>query len=149
MKEHEHMDDALNDAPLLRSLKGAPDPFIVTEGFFERLPHAVQAKVARKRVWYEVLSVKHVVAAMAFVAVVLAVWWALPRAEEALNGTYAELDLDVHPDELLVQDHLVWDVYADPGQPLFGEVLLELDERELFAYLEHENVDVELLMMEP
>jgi hypothetical protein len=148
MEHREPLHDPLDKAPMLRSLKGAPDPFVVPDAFFVRFPHTVQGRAvatgSRSVNWSSRL-----VWALGMLALVATLWFALPQGEG--SGTlpqHTEFALDVHPEELPVNEHLVWDVYADAGQPLFGEVLLELDERELHAYLEHENVDVELLMLE-
>ncbi len=144
-RNEEH--DPLDEAPVLRGLKGGADPLVVPDGFFERFPHEVQAKVVARRPTLTVLWVKRLAWSLGLIAVVLAVWFALPQTQDT-SLTPQELALDVHPEELPVQTHLVWDVYADDEVALFGEVLLDLEEHEMIAYLERENVNVELLMLE-
>jgi hypothetical protein len=150
MKEHEHMDDPLKEAPLLRSLKGASDPFVVSDEFFDRFPHIVQARLVKKQIavargiWSKRLALS-----LGVIAIIFALWWALPVSERSIEDPInVQLVLDVSPQELLVDGSMIWDVYAHADQPLFGAVKLDLDENELFAYLEYENVDVELLMEE-
>ncbi len=148
-KEEFHEHDPLNEAPLLRSLKDAPVPFLVPDGFFDRFPHAVQERVVEKGTSIDGIWLRRLALFMGVIAVVLAVWLAVPVSDRSIaDPINDELVLDVSPQELPVNETLVWDVYADSDQPLFGNVLLELDEHELYAYLEHENVDVELLMEE-
>lgn len=150
-KEEFREQDPLDEAPLLRSLKAAPDPFVVPDAFFDRFPHHVQQRLVKNEkafatgIWWKRLALS-----IGVIAVVIAVWWALLYSDRSIaDPTVAELVLDVSPQELPVDEAIVWDVYADADQPLFGVVQLELDENELYAYLEHENVDVELLMEEP
>jgi hypothetical protein len=150
MEHLERTDDPLNEAPLLRSLKGRPEPFVPPAGFFDRFPHMVQDRVVMKQVGPSIgIWLKRLAVSIGIVAVVLAVWWARPNSDRPLgNSVNEELVLDVAPQELPLDETLVWEVYADADRPLFGEVTLELEEHELYAYLEHENVDVELLMTE-
>ncbi len=143
-RNEEH--DPLDDAPLLRGLKGGADPLVVPDGFFERFPHEVQAKVTRRAAPVDGIWMTRLAWSLGVVAVVLAVWFALPLMQDPVVAPQ-EMALDVHPEELPLNEHLVWDVYAD-DVPLFSEVLLDLEEHEMIAYLEHENVDVELLMLE-
>lgn len=150
MAHSDHTGDPLNEAPLLRSLKGAADPFVVPDGFFHRFPHTVQQRVVKKETGFESgIWLKRLALSIGVIAVVVAVWWALPVPDPSkMDPINDELVLDVSPQELPVDETIVWDVYADADRPLFGEVMLELNENELYAYLEYENVDVELLMEE-
>ncbi len=149
MEHNDHTDDPLNKAPLLRSLKNGPEPFMVPDGFFMQFPHTVQARVVKKGSSARGVWLPRLALSLGVIAIVFAIWWALPNADRSpADPMHEELVLDVSPQELPVNETLVWDVYADTDQPLFGHVLLELDEKELYAYLEYENVDVELLMEE-
>jgi hypothetical protein len=150
MEHLEHTDDPLKEAPQLRSLKGRPEPFIAPPGFFDRFPHMVQDRIVVQKagpsrgVWLKRLALS-----IGVVAMVFAIWRALPNSDRPIEDAFnAGLVLDISPQELPMDEALVWEVYADADRPLFGEVTLELEEHELYAYLEHENVDVELLMTE-
>lgn len=150
MNDQDHTTDPLNDAPILRSLKARPDPFVVPAGFFDRFPQALRSRPAKHQVAFDGIWMKRFALSIGVIAVILAVWWALPIADRyATDATGRELAIDVSPDELPLNESLYWELHTDPDQRLFEEVMIELDENELMAYLEHENVDVELLIQEP
>ena len=149
MKEQEHMHDPLNEAPLLRSLKGKADPFVAPIGFFDRFPHTVQERIIKKDVSADAIWFKRLALSCGVIAVVIAVWWALPVGDpSAADPISEELVIDVSQEELPMDESLLREAHSDPDQPLFENVMIELEEDELMAYLENENVDVELLIEE-
>lgn len=149
MERTDQIEDPLNDAPILRSLKARPDPFVAPEGFFDRSPHLIQERVVKKDLPMSGIWMKRLALSIGVIAVVIAVWWALPVTDRsAADPIEPELVIDVSPDELPLNESLLWAVQNDPDQPLFEEVMIELEEEELMAYLEYENVDVEHLIEE-
>lgn len=149
MERTDQIEDPLNDAPILRSLKARPDPFVAPEGFFDRSPHLIRERVVKKDLPMSGIWVKRLALSIGVIAVVIAVWWALPVTDHsAADPIEQELVIDVSPDELPLNESLLWAVQNDPDQPLFEDVMIELEEEELMAYLEYENVDVEHLIEE-
>ena len=141
--------DPLNEAPMLRSLKGRPDPFVVPDGFFDRFPNVVQQSVAGKGSSLRSFGYKWAALAIGITIAVMAIWWALPVKNGQADDPLAQLPIDISPDELPIDEYAIWEIYTDPTTPLFEDVSIVLDETELIAYLEHENIDVELLILEP
>ena len=145
----EEENDPLNEAPMLRSLKGRPDPFVVPDGFFDRFPNVVQQCVAGKRSSFPLFGYRWAALVIGVTVAAMAIWWALPVKNAQVDDPLARSPIDISPDELPIDEYAIWEIYTDPTTPLFEDVSIVLDETELIAYLEHENIDVELLILEP
>jgi hypothetical protein len=146
--------DELKGAPLLRSIP-PHDPFVAPDGFFDRFPHTVQAHIAtskRRPAWQLAMGLPALRLAFgsAVVAGVAALVWSLwpaapvePIAEVPPPSTEADaLLLESMDDDLLLE---AWDT---GDAPALEEVDLPLDEDELLAYLENEDIPLDLLIEE-
>ncbi len=151
MIDPNNMDD-LKDAPLLRSIP-QHDPFVVPDGFFDRFPQTVQARIAaqqptswsdrlvamlRPRVW---------VGAVAVLAIVATTWSLWPTGTPSATSAHG---VAIEPEELLstdVDDELLFAALAS-DEPLLDAVDLPLSDTELEAYLENEELPLDLLIEE-
>lgn len=154
MERHDQPDE-LRDAPILRGLS-KDDPFAVPDGFFDRFPHAMQAHIAhreaggvtRTTAWWSALLLPRSIAAMAMIsALVLVAWQIWPTTEEpaVLAETAA-----IEPEELpwtAVNSDMLYETLGEEG---FSSVPMDLptDTDVLFAYLENEDLDLDLLTEE-
>lgn len=142
----------LNEAPLL---KGMPklDPFIVPDGFFDGLPHRVQERITSRQsqkagVWSILWSRPRPALSVLAIAVLVTVIWVYWPASGPLDEpTYS---LTVGPGEVLdpVADEELLYAMAASGQPLLDVPYLPLEEAELEAYIEHEEIPLDLLIEE-
>lgn len=144
--------DDLKDAPLLRSIP-QHDPFVVPDGFFDRFPQAVQARIAAQRParWSDRLAAllrpRVAIGSLALLAIVATTWTLWPSG--ASKGTSA-LGVAVEPEEVLsaeVDDELLFAALASDG-PLLDAVDLPLSDSELEAYLGNEELPLDLLIEE-
>jgi len=144
--------DELKDAPLLRGIP-EHDPFVVPNGFFDRFPQTVQARIAAQqpKAWSDriaaLLRPRVVVGGLAFLAVLATTWTLWPSIAPA--GTVA-LGAAVEPEEVLstdLDDELLFAALAS-DQPLLDAVDLALSDTELQAYLENEELPLDLLIEE-
>lgn len=135
-ENHEH-EELKRLAPTLHRLKGR-DPFVVPDGFFERLPHAIQASLVEQEAsasTWGIWSRRAVWALPVCAALVVAVFWAMPKETEVDGPALAE------------SQHVVWDEfdaseipatwYADA--PGLGATTLELNDSEWLAYWEEQG----------
>lgn len=144
--------DDLKDAPLLRSIP-QHDPFVVPDGFFDRFPQTVQAGIAAQTSasWSDrlaaVLRPRVVIGSLAGLAIVATTWTLWPS--EISDGT-AALGVAVEPEEVLsteVDDELLFAALMS-DEPLLDAVDLPLSDTELEAYLENEELPLDLLIEE-
>jgi hypothetical protein len=150
MNDQGEQDDLRTIAPTLHRLKGG-EPFVVPESFFDRFPHTVQTRVVARgdHRWRSILAPwtwRLAAAGMAAVLVVFSIH--LFRTSEGtthsapsmVHHTDAEEQLlhqwtDLEVMELLATtDGAVW----EPGS---GFTPTELE-----RYLEHEELDIDLLI---
>lgn len=148
--------DPLQDAPLLRSIR-REDPFRVPDGFFERFPHLVQERINQQPPeLFGRFRIALVRRSMTFASVVLVIGvvaWLVARSPD-MQPTTKDLvhrtEFDIAPEELfLVGDgdiSLLEDL--DPSAELLSEVGTGLSDDELVAYLEQDDLPVELLIEE-
>ena len=139
--------DELKEAP---RLKGIPknDPFVVPDGFFDRFPTVVQARIAdhghsNARVWF--LRPVPIAGSLALLTLFLALWQSWPRSAVPL----AAQEIDIHPNEL---PQGTWDtelLYDELGGEVFSVSTMALpDDDVLYAYLENEDLSLEVLTEE-
>lgn len=131
------------------------DPFVVPEVFFDRFPHVVQAAIVQRQpagatVWFSWKKLAFALPVAAVAVLGLRTW---------LKNTpvpTAPIDVAVSPlteDELsaLGENELLTLLENDPStlDPTdLGNVDIDLDEEELFAYLESEQTDLTELIIE-
>lgn len=144
--------DELKDAPLLRSIPRY-DPFVVPDGFFERFPQTIQARIAAQRPssWTDQLALllrpRVAIGSLAVLAIVATIWTLWPSGTS--TGT-AALGAAVEPEEVLsteVDDELLFAALAS-DEPLLDAVELPFSDTELEAYLENEELPLDLLIEE-
>jgi hypothetical protein len=141
-------DDWKRDAPHLAGLPKA-DPFSVPDGFFDRFPHQVQAAIVAQeqtttsaQPWWKRLSI-----ALPIVALMgLAVWMLMrdtPVAEVPAVAVTPLTDgeLDAMDDHELLAAFDETDAEEITPEDL-GGVVIDLNDDELLAYLEHEDTDL-------
>lgn len=149
MEPHDDTND-LSQAPLLRSL-GKVDPFRVPNGFFDTFPQQIQQRItaktntkARSGNWLAgPLWPRFALGALAALLIAAGTWLAWPAPDTASVGFAS-----VEPEELLdtgVEDDLL---YAALGHEddLMDPVALSYDDAEVMAYLENENLPLDLLI---
>lgn len=134
---HEELKD------LAPTLHGLPknDPFVVGSAFFDRFPHAVQARAVRPRKMLRTRRPAWALATLALLLGGLALWWdrtpAAPTAPELVEvPVLSDAELAAWQEEtgdLTVEDlsTLQWDT-----------VPVTLTQDELLAYIEHEDLDL-------
>ena len=147
--------DELKDAPTLRAMPKV-DPFVVPEGFFERFPQQVQARIAKPqgsfaRLWRvfteapPALRLAGITAVVALVAGV--VYFNLTNAPEQaptiaqINVEPNEIDLDA------IDDADLFAMIDEEPEPM-TQVGADLSTEEMEAYLENENLPLDLLIEE-
>ncbi len=150
--EHPDEHDALNEAPTLRGLSNH-DPFVVPEQFFERFPHAVQQRISAEsrtqRSWpgglFRVPRLRVFFGSVALVAVVLAAWLVRPTSAPA---PLAAVAVNIEPEEILHEDVDTEMLFTalDEEDGALNTLGLSADEDELLAYLENEDLPLELLI---
>ncbi len=151
MKELNENEELRQSAPTLFGLQ-KQDPFVVSEGFFERFPHEVQALAnAPQRTHYGVWM-KRAAFALPMIALIAIgirsiqdpsdsnTTAAISISPEAAAQYMASTDLDTP--ELLAE------LSADEW-PVFDAVTVQLSTDEAMAYLDHENIDLTDLIYNP
>lgn len=144
--------DELDQAPTLRRLKGH-DPFVVPTGFFDAFPHAVQqratSRIATDRsVWTLRRAIMPIIATgvIALVVVLISRW--SPNATTA--PTSPALTLDWTAEELVRSGVDIRSVQTlvGPDEGLMDVVQLPADDNAVLAYLENEDLSIDLLIEE-
>ena len=148
--------DELKDAPMLRSIPKV-DPFVVPDGFFDRFPHQVQARVAQRTslverigTWLRSFSWPVQLAGIATIALLIAgpLYFVLrPASITEGNGVAT---IDVAPNELDPYTLDETDLYTaiDDAPALMAAVGDGFTPDEMAAYLEHEELPLDLLIEE-
>lgn len=146
MERSDEMDELKHLAPTLHGLKRT-DPFTVPDGFFERFPHQVQAAIVeRKRssapawTWWMRAAIALPVVALA----VTGLWMLRTQQPDATAQPVAvtpltdrELDALDDAEVLAAFDLSRTNELTDED---LGAVDLQLNEDELLAYLENEDI---------
>lgn len=153
MEPHNEPDE-LKDAPLLRSIPRT-DPFVVPEGFFERFPHQVQARIAaqRRSGLHEWIADRRLVlrfagAAAVLILVATAAFFAL-QGTAPVNDQIAE-GITIAPYEIdpgMIDEADLIDLIGD-GPELMAEAGAGFSQAELAAYITHEELPLDLLIEE-
>jgi hypothetical protein len=152
MKDPTRTDD-LHEAPLLRSI-AKEDPFVAPKDFFEFFPHTVQQvayqadREQRRRptLFGELSPLRLFGGAVAILAVVITVIVAWPT----FTSTSPDLAAEWTVEEMLYTDLDIELLYADsvPGSDLMDVVSLPDDDQAVLAYLESEDLPLDLLIEE-
>jgi len=143
--------DELDEAPILRSI-AKEDPFVAPQGFFNTFPQAVQQHIQASTTteregllarWSNTLWPRITIGSLAGIAVAAIVWSVWP----ATDTTPTELAL-AEPEELLEsdvdEDLLYATLYTE--NDLMAAVALPEDDTEVLAYLENEDLPLDLLI---
>lgn len=139
--------DDLKDAPQLRGISKS-DPFVVPDGFFDQFPHVVQARVVeegRKRTKPELRWSPIWVPLVALVVLSIGVfWWTRPVQVDQLADS---ITVDENTDLAILENVDNDQLYAlwENDAPM-GTVDLPVGTDDLFAYLENEDLSLELLI---
>lgn len=131
------------------------DPFVVPEVFFDRFPHEVQAAIVQRQsagatVWYSWKKLAFALPVVAVAVLGLRTW-----LKDTAVST-GPIDVAVSPlteEELsaLGDNELLTLLENDPStldRIDLGTLDIDLDEEELFAYLESEQTDLTELIIE-
>lgn len=150
--EHTNGPDELRDAPLLRKLRGS-DPFVTPEGFFERFPQEVQQRIrSRERGRWSLRAVFRPawVIGATVIALILTVFLVLREPTAPLLQAELTEERAVMPDELVLDtwntDQLLAEIASEEGSVI--GVAHDLDAEELAAYIEHEELPIDLILEE-
>lgn len=145
--------DELREAPLLRSLS-KEDPFVAPKDFFEFFPHAVQQaayQVDRERrrhtpLFGDVSPLRLFGGAAALLTVIIVAIISWPSPVTPSATTTAEWTVD----EMLYSDIDLEPLYAETGaeSDLMDVVSLPEDDQTVLAYLESEDLPLDLLIEE-
>ena len=148
--EHTNGPDELRDAPLLSKLRGS-DPFVTPEDFFERFPMEVQQRIrphqrggwSLRQVFRPAWIIGTTVMGLLMAVVVLLPEPTSPTllAQEALPAMPDELVLDSWDDEQFLAE-----IVSEEGT--VTGVAHDLDAEELAAYIEHEELPIDLILEE-
>ena len=150
--EHPDEHDALNEAPTLRGL-AKHDPFVVPDRFYEQFPHAVQQRISverpTQRSWsgglFRVPRLRVFIGSVALLAIVVTAWLTRPAPAPA---PLAAVAVNIEPEEILHEDvdtEMLFTV-LDEEDGALNTLGLSADEEELLAYLENEDLPLELLI---
>ncbi|MBK8497963.1 MAG: hypothetical protein IPL52_03890 [Flavobacteriales bacterium] len=146
--------DELKDAPFLRSLPKV-DPFVAPDGFFDRFPSTVQARIAMRPsamvVLREWMARSTVAARFAGIAAVVAVivtafYFTLRQGPTSESTVVAELAIAPTEIDLDAMDESDLYVLLDEAPEPFSQAVDGLSHEELAAYLEHEELPLDLLI---
>lgn len=141
-------DDLKPLAPTLASIPKM-DPFVVPEGFFERLPHQVQARVTTRSTslhWSP--WVKRFALALPMVAVLAGAWWMLRSTDAPVEQVALVIpETTVDELELLDDPEALASLYESEGSSL-ASANVDLTDDELAAWLETEQTDLPQLITE-
>jgi hypothetical protein len=150
--EHINGPDELRDAPLLSKLRGS-DPFVTPEGFFERFPQEVQQRIrSRERSGWSLRPMFRPawVIGTTVAVLMLTVFMVLREPTTTLLKTELTEEPAWMPDELLVDtwnaDQLLAEIAAEEGT--VTGVAHDLNAEELAAYIEHDELPIDLILEE-
>lgn len=150
--EHSNGPDELRDAPLLSKLRRS-DPFVTPEGFFERFPQEVQQRIRqRERAAWSLRPVFRPawVIGTTVIALILTVFLVLREPTTPLLQAELTEEPAVMPDELVLDtwntDQLLAEIASEEGS--VSGVAHDLDAEELAAYIEHEELPIDLILEE-
>lgn len=150
--EHPNGPDDLRDAPLLSKLRGS-DPFVTPEGFFERFPQEVQQRIhQRERAGWSLRPAFRPAWVVGTTVAALVVTVFMVLRDPVSPVLQAELTEEpvVMPDELVLDtwnaDQLLAEIASEEGT--VTGVAHDLDTEELAAYLEHEELPIDLILEE-
>ena len=146
--------DALKDAPILRSIQ-AQDPFRVPDGFFDRFPTDVQARIAERKGrsfssgWMAVPGWLRISSALGAIALIVGAFL-LFRSTPTDQEMAAVPAIDLTTDDLLLDRYEMSELVHSIEQPdgLMAAIGQDLDRDDLALYLENEELPLDLLIEE-
>lgn len=142
--------EEMESSPLLNSLP-KQDPFVVPAGFFERFPQSFSERLTERPSFMQRLLAQIVVLqpsprlALGSVLAVLAlgfVFWFQEPAEEASEQSLVAQEFPMEPIEW--QDAELF-ALSDESSELWASVGSDISTTELEAFVENEDLDLELL----
>lgn len=145
-------EDLKNESPMLDAIPRR-DPFVVPDGFFDRFPHLVQARIAKPEpAWRRMLigfwNTHWAIRTAIPVAAALVVIFLL-RIQATTDSAHATFTTDIKPEELSDWSMNDEDLFAvlpeEEGTNVWAE---PLSEEELTGYLDHEGIPLELIIEE-
>lgn len=143
-------EDLKHHAPTLAGLP-ARDPFVVSEGFFDRFPHEVQAVIAARAshgsARYGALWLRRAALALPLIAILIMAWWSI-RTEPGTTELAVISAPSVEGLSALEERDLLA-LLSDEDLNAMGTVAIDLDEDEMAAYVEHEGLDLTDYVTEP
>lgn len=148
--EHTNGPDELRDAPLLSKLRGS-DPFVTPEGFFERFPQEVQQRIrSRERGGWSLRPKFRPVWVIGTTVMGLLMAVLVLLREPTSPTLQAREELPAMPDELVLDswddDQLLAEIVSEEGT--VTGVAHDLDAEELAAYIEQEELPIDLILEE-
>lgn len=148
--EHTNGPDELHDAPLLSKLRGS-DPFVTPEEFFERFPQEVQQRIRSHERGGWTLRPKFRPAWVIGTTVMGLLMAVSVLLREPTSPTLqAGEELPAMPDELVLDswddDQFLAEIVSEEGT--VTGVAHDLDAEELAAYIEHEELPIDLILEE-
>lgn len=146
--------DDLKDAPVLRSIQ-TEDPFRTPDGFFDRFPADVQARIAERRDrsvrtgWMAVpgwLRISSAVGALVLVIGAFMLFRSAPTDQEMA----AVPEIDLTTDDLLLDRYEMSELVRSIDEPddLMAAIGRDLGRDELALYLENEELPLDILSEE-
>mgnify|MGYP003479063742 CR=1 FL=1 len=152
--QHHNEPDELPGTPFLRSLPRT-DPFVVPDGFFNQFPHAVQRRAiaatrAPRQGWPffgPTHTARLISGGLTALAVALVTWVFWPASPAGPSVT----DMPWTSGDLLHEGTDVELLYTElhPDLALMDIVVLPEDNEAVLAYLENQNLPLDLLIEQP
>ncbi|MGB3524618.1 MAG: hypothetical protein WBB32_01495 [Flavobacteriales bacterium] len=153
MKDHNEENELRKDAPMLFGIP-KQDPFAVEEGFFERFPHEVQARVGTPQRAPIGIWLKR--AAFALPVLALLVFGIHTFTGDTLPNRKPVASITISPEAAALYmastDFDTPELIADVPTaewPDLGTVTMQLSPDEALAYVDLENIDLTELIIIP
>lgn len=152
--EQRNDNDELKDAPLLRAIQ-VQDPFRVPDGFFDRFPADVQARIVERKGrpigagWMAVPGWLRVSSAIGAVVLIIGAV-VLLRSTPADQEMAAVPVIDLTTDDLLLDRYEMSELVRSIEEPddLMAAIGPDVDHDALALYLENEELPLDLLIEE-
>lgn len=129
------------------------DPFVVPDDLFDRFPHEVQAAIVergRRRGWSGLpVLVRRLVIALPVIAMLATAWWLFRTQSVPAGSEMAQISTPSLDDLSLLEEHDLLAALPDDELPSLSTVEIDLNDQELAAYVEHENIDLTEYALEP
>ena len=143
--------DELNESPTLRSI-AKEDPFVAPQGFFDTFPQVVQQQIQTRTAaeregllarWSDALWPRITIGSLAGIAIVTIVWSVWPTTDTTPTELAQTQPEELHESDV-DEDLLYATLYTE--NDLMAAVALPEDDTEVLAYLENEDLPLDLLI---